>query len=68
MQAAIKTTILKCNAAGVPVGIFMNGAPAELASWMRLGLNFMAPGADYDWLSHAGKALLDQMRALTGGR
>jgi len=68
MQAAIKTTILKCNAAGVPVGIFMNGAPEELASWMRLGLNFMAPGADYDWLSQAGKTLLDQVRALTGGR
>jgi 2-keto-3-deoxy-L-rhamnonate aldolase RhmA len=68
VQAAIKTTISKCNAAGIPVGIAVDGTPEELASWIRGGLNFMTIGGDYDWITLGGKAILNQMRTLTGGR
>jgi 2-keto-3-deoxy-L-rhamnonate aldolase RhmA len=68
VQAAMKTTIEKCNAAGIPVGTFMKGTPEEWASWMRGGINFLPLGVDYDWITLGGKAILDQMRTLTGGR
>ncbi len=68
VQAAIKTTISKCNAAGVPVGIVLKGTVEELASWVRGGVNFMSLGVDYDWITLGGKAILNQMRTLTGGR
>jgi len=68
VQAAIKTTISKCNAAGIPVGIALDGTPEELASWMRAGLNFMLLGFDYHWIMRSGKEILYSMRTLTGGR
>ncbi len=68
VQAAIKTTITKCNAAGVPVGIVLDKTPEELAAWIRGGLNFLMLGFDYEWITKSGKAVLDRMRTLTGGR
>jgi 4-hydroxy-2-oxoheptanedioate aldolase len=68
VQAAIQTTISKCNAAGIPVGISIGGTPEELASFIRRGMNFMLIGFDYEWIAQAGKARLNQMRSLTGGR
>jgi 2-keto-3-deoxy-L-rhamnonate aldolase RhmA len=68
VQAAIQTTISKCNVAGIPVGVAISGTPEELASLIRGGLNFMLIGFDYEWIALASKAMLNQMRSLTGGR
>ena len=68
VQAAIRTTISKCNAAGIPVGIPLDGPAEDRAAWMRNGVNFLPLGFDYDWIMQGGKAILNQMRTLTGGR
>ena len=68
VQDAIKTTISKCNAAGIPVGTVLDGTPEDQAAWLRDGLNFLLLGFDYDWIMQSGKAILNQMRKLTGGR
>lgn len=68
VQAAIKTTISKCNAAGVPVGIALGGSPEDRASWIRSGINFLPLGFDYEWIMQGGRTILNQMRTLTGGR
>ena len=50
------------------LGLPWIGTPEDLASWMRSGLNFLPLGFDYDWIMQGGKAILNQMRTLTGGR
>jgi 4-hydroxy-2-oxoheptanedioate aldolase len=68
VQNAIHTTISKCNAAGVPVGIAIDGTAEDFVGWIQRGINFLLLGADYDWITLAGGAILRQMREATGGR
>jgi 2-keto-3-deoxy-L-rhamnonate aldolase RhmA len=68
VQEAISTTIAKCNAAGIPVGIAADGTAEDYIVWIKRGVNFLLLGADYDWITMAGGAILRQMREATGGR
>ncbi len=68
VEEAIVTTIKKCNAAGVPVGITVYGGIQDFLYWLGHGLNFITLGFDFDWVSQGAKAVIDEMRAATGGR
>lgn len=68
VQEAIDRTISKCNAAGIPVGTAVEGTAEDFVGWIERGLNFMVLGADYDWITQAGGAILREMREATGGR
>ncbi len=68
VQTAIHTTISKCNAVHIPVGIFVDGSPEKLAAWLRAGINFLPLGVDYNWLKRGSKEILTQMQSLTDGR
>lgn len=68
VQQAIQTTIDKCRAAGIPVGIAPGGNAEDLAAWMKRGINFITIGADFGWIREAGANLLQRVRELTGGR
>jgi 4-hydroxy-2-oxoheptanedioate aldolase len=68
VEDAIVTTIRKCNAAGVPVGITVMGGADDFRYWLGHGLNFITLGFDFDWVTQAGRRILDEMRSTTGGR
>ena len=68
VQAAIDTTISKCQAARVPVGIVAGSTAEEFIGWIQRGIDFLVIGADYDWITEAGSAILRRMREATGGR
>jgi 2-keto-3-deoxy-L-rhamnonate aldolase RhmA len=68
VQAAIARTIAACNAAGMPVGIWVDGTAEELAGWIKRGINFLLIGDDGTWIAQAGRAILQRMREITGGR
>jgi 2-keto-3-deoxy-L-rhamnonate aldolase RhmA len=68
VQEVINKTIDKCNAVGVPVGISIDGPAEALSPWFKRGINFMTIGADYDWITAAGSAILNDMRKAVGGR
>jgi len=68
VQNAIQTTIAKCNAAKIPVGIWADGTAEDFANWVRRGINFQLIGDDCTWISQSGGAILSKMRELTGGR
>ena len=68
VQEAINTTIAKCNAAKIPVGIAIEEPVEGFVAWIKRGISFLLLGADYDWITQAGGAILRQMREATGGR
>lgn len=68
VEDAIVTTIRKCNAARVPVGITVMGGPDDFRYWLGHGLNFITLGFDFDWVTQGGRRVLAEMRAATGGR
>lgn len=68
VQQAINATIAKCNAAKIPVGIAVDGTAEDFIGWIRRGIRFVVLGADYDWITQAGGAILRHMREATGGR
>jgi 2-keto-3-deoxy-L-rhamnonate aldolase RhmA len=68
VEAAIVTTIHKCNAAGVPVGITVMGGPDDFRYWLSQGLTYITLGFDFDWVTQGGRRVLEEMRATTGGR
>jgi 2-keto-3-deoxy-L-rhamnonate aldolase RhmA len=65
VEEAIVTTIKKCNAAGVPVGIAVFGTPQDFRYWLGHGLNFITLGLDFGWVTQAGKSVLNEMREVT---
>jgi 2-keto-3-deoxy-L-rhamnonate aldolase RhmA len=68
VQLAIDTTIAKCKAAGVPVGIAPGGTVEDLVGWIRRGIDFLPLGFDIIWISQGGHAMLERLREATGGR
>ena len=68
VEEAIITTIKKCNAARVPVGISVFGNTQDFMYWLDRGLNFVTLGFDFDWVTQAGKNVLHEMRTATAGR
>jgi 2-dehydro-3-deoxyglucarate aldolase len=68
VEEAIVATIKKCNAAHVPVGITVMGGTQDFTYWLGHGLDFITLGFDFDWVTQAGKSVLTEMRATTGGR
>lgn len=68
VQLAINTTITKCSAAGIPVGIAPGGTADDYVRWIKRGINFIPIGFDFGWIAEAGATILRQMRERTGGR
>ncbi len=68
VRLAIDTTIAKCRAAGVPVGIAAGSTAEDFQAWIRRGIDFITIGFDYGWLAEGSRAILRRMREATGGR
>ncbi len=65
---AIETTIAKCRAAGVPVGIAAGNTREDYLGWIKRGVDFILLGFDIGYIGAGASAILRDMRAATGGR
>jgi len=68
VQAAMDTVVRKCNAARIPVGTIINGTSEELAGYIRRGMNFIIPYADFRGITISASEALQGMRRASGGR
>ncbi len=68
VQQAIDTTIARCRAAGVPVGIAVGNTREDYLAWVKRGVDFILLGSDIGYIAAGSSAILRDMRAATGGR